>query len=156
MPRFRATSEGNIPFTPAEEIEQDVVDAAYAAARPEQIKASQWQAIKAERDRRKVLGVKVGAHWFHSDAESRIQQLGLVIMGASVPAVQWKTLTLSGPPVFVTMTQAIAGGIFQGTAESDAAIFAAAETHRVAMESSDTPESYDITSGWPVSIGDAA
>ena len=117
--------------------------------------AAAWERIKAERDRRKVLGVKVGAHWFHSDADSRIQQLGLVIMGASVPAVQWKTLTLSGKPVFVTMTQALAGGIFQGTAAADAAIFAAAEAHLVAMKASATPDAYDITSGWPASIGDA-
>ena len=113
-----------------------------------------WERIKDERDRRKVLGVKVGAHWFHSDTDSRVQQLGLVIMGASVPAVQWKTLTLAGQPVFVTMTQTIAGGIFQGTAESDAAIFAAAEAHRAAMEASDMPERYDIASGWPASIED--
>jgi hypothetical protein len=117
--------------------------------------AAAWERIKAERDRRKGLGVKVGEHWYHSDTESRVQQLGLFIIGSNVPAVAWKTLTLSGPPMFVTMTQAIAGGIFQSTAASDAAIFAAAETHRAAMEASDTPESYDSTSVWPASIGDA-
>jgi hypothetical protein len=156
MPRYRATSEGNIPFTAAEEIEQDAIDAAYAAELPAKIKGAAWERIKADRDRRKVLGVKVGAHWYHSDTESRVQQIGLFIMGASVPAVQWKTLTLSGQPVFVTMTQALAGGIFQGTAASDAAIFGAAEAHREAMEASDTPESYDITGGWPASIESAA
>ena len=113
-----------------------------------------WERIKHERDRRKSLGVKVGEHWYHSDADSRIQQLSLFVMGAAVPPVQWKTLTTSPPPVFVTMTPAIAAGIFQGTAASDAAIFAAAETHRVAMEASSTPESYDIGSGWPASIED--
>ena len=118
-------------------------------------KAAAWERIKAERDRRKSLGVKVGAHWYHSDADSRIQQLSLFVMGASVPPVQWKTLTTSPPPVFVTMTPAIAAGIFQGTAASDAAIFAAAETHRVAMEASSTPESYDFSGGWPASIEDA-
>lgn len=117
--------------------------------------AAAWERIKAERDRRKSLGVKVGAHWYHSDADSRIQQLSLFVMGASVPPVQWKTLTTSPPPVFVTMTQAIAGGIFQSTAASDAAVFGAAEVHRIAMEASATPESYDFSSGWPVSIEDA-
>ena len=119
-----------------------------------QPQAAAWERIKAERDRRKVLGVKVGAHWYHSDADSRIQQLGLVVMGASVPPVQWKTLTVSGQPVFVTMTQALAGGIFQGTAAADAAIFGAAEAHREAMEASDTPESYSFAGGWPASIED--
>jgi hypothetical protein len=135
--------------------EYSFADGVLTAPTPISPQAATWGRIKAERDRRQVLGVKVGAHWYHSDTESRLQQIGLFIMGSNVPAVQWKTLTLSGPPVFVTMTQAIAGGIFQGTAESDAAIFAAAETHRVAMEASDTPESYDITSGWPASIEDA-
>ena len=114
-----------------------------------------WERIKSERDRRKALGVKVGAHWYHSDDSSRIQQLSLFVMGAAVPPVQWKTLTVSPPPVFVTMTQAIAAGIFQNTAASDAAIFAAAEAHRVAMEASDSPESYDFSTGWPASIVDA-
>ena len=116
--------------------------------------AAAWERIKAERDRRKSLGVKVGDHWYHSDADSRIQQLSLFVMGAAVPPVQWKTLTLSPPPVFVTMTQAIAAGIFQATAASDPAVFAAAEAHRLAMEASDHPEDYDISTGWPVSIED--
>ena len=117
--------------------------------------AAAWERIKAERDRRKVLGVKVGQHWYHSDADSRIQQISLFVMGASVPPIPWKTLTTTPPPVFVTMTQTIAAGIFQNTAASDAAIFAAAETHRIAMEASPTPETYDFTGGWPVSIEDA-
>ena len=115
--------------------------------------AAAWERIKNERDRRKYLGVKVGAHWFHSDDPSRIQQLALAMMGAAIPAgLMWKTLTTTPPLVFVEMTPALAQGIFQATAASDAAIFAAAETHRIAMEASDTPESYDITDGWPVSI----
>lgn len=117
--------------------------------------AAAWERIKAERDRRKSLGVKVGAHWYHSDADSRIQQISLFVMGAAVPPIQWKTLTTSPPPVFVTMTPALAAGIFQATAASDAAVFAAAEMHRVAMEASSTPESYDYSGGWPASIEDA-
>ena len=109
----------------------------------------------AERDRRKSLGVKVGQHWYHSDADSRIQQISLFVMGAAVPPIQWKTLTTSPPPVFVTMTPALDAGIFQATAASDAAVFAAAEVHRVAMEASSTPETYAFTGGWPESIEDA-
>ena len=129
---------------------QQQAEANRAAAR-----AAKWEAIMAERDRRKALGVKVGDHWYHSDADSRIQQISLFVMGASVPPIPWKTLTTTPPPVFVTMTQTIAAGIFQNTAASDAAIFAAAETHRIAMEASPTPETYDFTGGWPVSIEDA-
>jgi hypothetical protein len=119
-------------------------------------KVQAWERIKAERDRRKYLGVKVGAHWFHSDDPSRIQQLALAMMGAAIPAgLQWKTLTKTSVPVFVDMTPALASGIFQATAASDAAIFAAAEGHRVAMEASNAPESYDISGGWPASFEDA-
>ena len=117
--------------------------------------AAKWSAVKAERDRRKWLGVKVGANWFHSDDSSRIQQLGLVMLGANIPAgLQWKTLTRTGS-VFVSMTQALAGGIFQGMLQSDTAVFAAAEMHRVAIEASATPESYNILTGWPASFEDS-
>ena len=126
-----------------------------ATANQAAARAAKWEAIMAERDRRKALGVKVGDHWYHSDADSRIQQISLFVMGASVPPIPWKTLTTTPPPVFVTMTQTIAAGIFQNTAASDAAIFAAAETHRIAMEASPTPETYDFTGGWPASIEDA-
>ena len=126
-----------------------------ATANQAAARVAKWEAIMAERDRRKALGVKVGDHWYHSDADSRIQQISLFVMGASVPPIQWKTLTTTPPPVFVTMTQTIAAGIFQNTAASDAAIFAAAETHRIALEASPTPETYDFTGGWPVSIEDA-
>ena len=117
--------------------------------------AAAWERIKQERDRRKYLGVKVGDHWFHSDDPSRIQQISLFIMVSAVPPIPWKTLTLTPPPVFVPMSQALAAGIFQNTAASDAAIFAAAEVHRVAMEASAAPQDYDCSTGWPASIEDA-
>lgn len=112
-----------------------------------------WEGIKAERERRRVGGVKVGSHWFHSDDSSRIQQLALSMMGAGLPAgIQWKTLTLTPPPVFVEMTPALAGQIFTAVAAWDQAVFAAAEVHRIAMEASAEPEAYDFTGGWPVAI----
>ncbi len=117
--------------------------------------AEVWERIKAERDRRKYLGVKVGANWFHSDDASRIQQVSLVLMGQAMPVgIQWKTLTSTPPPVFVTMTPALALSIFNATAASDVAIFAAAEAHRVAMEAAADPGSYDFSAGWPHSIED--
>ena len=113
--------------------------------------AAAWSGIKAERDRRKDGGVKVGAKWFHSDADSRIQQIGLVMMGASIPAnLQWKTMDGS----FITMTQALAGNVNAAAAASDQAVFAAAETHRVAMEACADPASYDYSGGWPKIYGE--
>lgn len=115
-------------------------------------KATAWGAIKAERDRRKAGGVKVGAKWFHSDDASRIQQLALVMMGAGLPAgLQWKTMDGS----FITMTPALAQQVFTGQAASDQAIFAVAEGHRVAMEASADPAAYDHSTGWPKVFGEA-
>lgn len=117
-----------------------------------EIKAAKWDAIKAERDRRTEQGgYKVGTKWFHSDQKSRGQQLGLVLLGASIPAnLQWKTMDGS----FVTMTQQLAGQVLAAAAASDQAMFAAAEAHKVAMEASADPASYDYSGGWPKIYGE--
>ena len=110
-----------------------------------------WQRIKAERDRRKAGGVKVGAKWFHSDDGSRIQQMGLVMIGASIPAnLQWKTMD----GTFITMTQTLASQAFQAVAASDQAIFGVAEAHRVALQASADPAAYDYLTGWPAFFGE--
>lgn len=117
-----------------------------------QTRAAKWDAIKAERDRRTENGgFKVGVKWFHSDQKSRSQQLGLVLLGANIPAgLQWKTMD----GTFVTMTQQLAGQILAAGAASDQAIFAAAETHKTAMEVSAAPASYDFSGGWPEVYGE--
>jgi hypothetical protein len=105
-----------------------------------------WERIKAERDKRKAAGVLVGAKWYHSDADSRIQQIGLVLMGVNIPAnLQWKTMD----GTFVPMTQALAGQVFGAVAASDQAIFAKAEWHKVQMGAAPVPGSYDYSGGWP-------
>ena len=113
--------------------------------------AAAWSGIKAERDRRKDGGVKVGAKWFHSDADSRIQHIALNMMGSSVPAnLQWKTMDGS----FITMTQALASQVFQAVAANDQAIFTVAEQHKAAMEACADPASYDYSGGWPKIYGE--
>jgi hypothetical protein len=105
-----------------------------------------WEGIKTERDRRTQLGgFQVEGHWFHSDTFSRSQQLGLVMLGDTLPTVQWKTM--SG--AFVSMTPALAQAIFTAGVASDMAVFAAAEAHRVAMQASADPLAYDFAEGWP-------
>lgn len=131
-----ALAASGVTMTPAE------VDAQRLAA----LRADLWERIKAHRDQRKAMGVLVAGKWFHSDADSRIQQLGLVMMGAGIPAgLQWKTMDGS----FVTMTQALAGAIFQATAASDMTIFAVAEQHRAALNASADPAAYAWQAGWP-------
>lgn len=121
------------------------------AATKAELQAAAWDRIKADRDRRKAGGVKVGAKWFHSDDGSRIQQMGLVMMGAGIPAnLQWKTMDGS----FITMTQALATSVFGAVVANDQAIFAAAERHRVAMEASADPAVYDYSTDWPAIFGE--
>lgn len=119
-----------------------------------------WDRIKLERDRRKASGVLVGGQWFHSDADSRIQWLGikdtardmLAASQASTDPVlvlgqplQWKTL--SG--AFVTVTAQMAFDVVEATKELDARLFAVAEAKRATMESAEDPAAYDALAGWP-------
>lgn len=121
-------------------------EAPYLAGLHAERVAAAWERIKAERERRKGLGVKVGDKWFHSDDASRIQQIGLTIAGPNIPpGLQWKTLD----GTFVTMTQTLAGQIFVLSMLHDQEIFARAESHRVAMEASENPSLYDFSSDWP-------
>lgn len=125
---------------------------------------SAWERIKAERDRRKFVGVKVGTDWFHCDTDSRgqwermvnrvntqglVDSAGYTIGGQPVP---WKTMTGS----FVILTAGKIRAVVDAVELQEAAIFAAAETHRIAMEASSSPQDYDCTGGWPVSIEDEA
>lgn len=115
----------------------------------EEVKAKVWIQIKSVRDHIKSGGVKVGTKWFHTDDASRIQHMALNMMGANIPAnLQWKTMDGS----FVTMTQSLAGQVFQAVALLDMQAFAKAEEHRIAMEASNDPASYDFSAGWPASF----
>ena len=125
---------------------------AYNALILTQTQNNLWLQIQAERDRRKLNGgYKVGTYWYHSDNTSRIQQIGLVMMGASMPSnILWKTM--SGD--FVPMTPTLAGQIFQAAATSDMTLFAIAEAKKTAMLASSTPQTYDYMSGWPKCYGE--
>ncbi len=111
------------------------------------IRAELCEAVKAIRNRRcSEGGYLVAGKWFHSDTQSRIQQLGLVLLGASIPpGTQWKTMDGS----FVAMTPALAQQILAAAAASDQAIFSAAEAHLAAINASLDPETYDYLVGWP-------
>ena len=114
------------------------------------LRASHWEAIKADRDKRiQTGGYQAAGKWFHSDTFSRTQQMGLVMMGAGIPnGLQWKTMDGS----FVTMTQTLAGQVFAAAAASDAAIFARAEQIRAAMDAD--PAAFDLSAhAWPPVFG---
>lgn len=109
--------------------------------------AEAWELIKLERRlRTQEGGYKVGDQWYHSDPQSKIQQMGLVMMGANIPAnLNWKTLSGS----FVTMTQTLAGQIFQAAAAKDSQIFAVAEQKRAAVNQTGDFANFDYFGGWP-------
>lgn len=114
-----------------------------------------WKKIQIERDRRKAGGVYIASisKWFHSDVTSRIQHLGLVMMGASLPNnIMWKTMDGS----FIKMSPAIAGAIFQQIAYGDVMMFGVAEQHRTQMVLLDNAELYDFTTSphWPTIFGE--
>lgn len=81
-------------------------------------------AIRAERDRRILSGVHVGDHWYHSDMQMQIQVLGLVIMGANLPAgTMLKTLDDGPQPATPQLVQAL----FVATGQQMAALHAIAD-----------------------------
>lgn len=109
-----------------------------------------WTAIKAERDRRGEVGgykVVVGGvdKWFHSDPKSRVQQLGLVIAGAAVPAAPWKTMD----GTYVTLSQALVMQIFSAAMAQELATFANAFALQTAVNTAADPASVNIAAGWP-------
>lgn len=114
-------------------------------------RADLWEQIKAERDRRaQEGGYQAAGKWFHSDTFSRTQQIGLTMMGASIPAgLMWKTMDGS----FIEMTQALAGQVFAAAAASDAALFAYAESLRALINAAEDPQTINIRSGWPPMYG---
>lgn len=110
-----------------------------------------WQQIKEKRSAVQEGGVQLASNgkWFHSDQPSRIQQIGLVMMGASMPSgIMWKTMD----DTFVEMTPAIAMEIFNTIAAHDLQAFAVAEQHKAAMMASASPETYDFSSNWPATF----
>lgn len=142
MPNLVEAAEGSIGWLYDEEtgvFKKPVVPFDYNKA---------WEDIKAERDRRTHNGgYPAAGKWFHSDTFSRSQQLGLVMMGANIPAgLMWKTMDGS----FIEMTQAVANDVFSAAGLQDAATFAHAEALRVQIEASADPASIDIYSGWPL------
>lgn len=143
-------------FAPPPGPTQEQLDAEAARVAAEQVKqvsqtrSNLWTLIKSYRDNLiQKGGYLANNKWFHSDTFSRTQQMALVMMGASVPAVQWKTMDGS----FITMTQTLAGQIFGAAAVQDQALFSHAEFLHATVLAAEDPTSVDITAGWPATYG---
>ena len=131
--------------------EQDAAPFVIYTKKPvDQVLPQLWSQVKQIRDSKtQTSGYLAAGKWFHSDTFSRTQQMGLVMMGAGIPAgLQWKTMEGS----FVTMTQTLAMQVFAAAAAQDQATFAAAEAHRATLAAmADVADmvAHDIQAGWP-------
>jgi hypothetical protein len=92
-------------------------------------------------------GCNVGGKWFHSDTHSKLQQLGLLIAGANLPAgLMWKTMDGS----FISMTPTLAYQLYQAQMMQENAIFTQAEILKQYMMTLDDPFSLNVEVDWPV------
>ena len=114
------------------------------------LRSTKMIAIKTERDRRKFNGVFTNNKWIHSDTYSRTQWLGMVMMGANLPVIEWTTMD----GTTINTTPALAQAVFQGTATLDATLFGFAKALAIAVNESNDPGSIDITTGWPATFGE--
>jgi hypothetical protein len=127
--------------------------------------AAQEQAIKDLRDRKMTEGVQILGYWWHTDAESVTNYLGLkddvrdmLVEGAltSDPImrvghqVQWKTQT----GAFVPLTVQIVLTVSNGVKDFRASLFYIGEAHIANMRLAENPLEYDYTSGWPQTYAD--
>lgn len=115
-----------------------------------------WTQIKSHRDYIKSQGgCLVQGKWYHSDSDSKQQQIALVLLGANIPqGLQWKTLDGS----FVAMTQSLAGQIFAAQVAREQSIFAVAESKRAEIQNMtiEQLEAYDVLDGFPQEYVDEA
>lgn len=121
---------------------QEIMEAPYIISTPkspEQLATLRWNKLKQIRDDlTKNGGCLVDTKWFHTDTDSKQQQMALTLLGANIPAnLQWKTMD----GTFVTMTQTLAAQVFAAQIAREQLIFATAEVKKL----DDTP----ITEGWP-------
>lgn len=106
-----------------------------------------WNYIQAIRDDKMTNGgCKVGAHWFHSDTHSKLQQLALLIAGENIPPnLLWKTM--SGDKIL--MTADLIKQIYYSQMVQEQSIYGYAEYLKSLVDDSEFPESIDINTGWP-------
>ena len=116
----------------------------------ENTKAQVTQEIKNRRDEITVDCIIINNHHFHSDTNSRIQQLSLTKMGAEKkipPGLMWKTKNNG----LIELTNEIAAQFESVTMDHDMRLFANAQRHIAAVEALDDIQAvldYDYSTGW--------
>ncbi|MCU7119856.1 DUF4376 domain-containing protein [Salmonella enterica] len=108
------------------------------------------QMIKTRRDVITADYIVIGDYHFHSDANSRIQQMSLTRMGQAkqIPkGLMWQTKNL-GP---LELTNEIAAQFESVTMDHDMRLFANAQRHIAAIEALEDTQAvqeYDYSTGW--------
>jgi len=116
----------------------------------DQAKAQVIRAIKAQRDTITVDYIIIDGNHFHSDANSRIQQLSLTRMGQAkqIPeGLAWQTKNNG----LIELTNEIAAQFESVTMDHDMRLFANAQRHIAAVEALEDIEAvtgYDYSTGW--------
>lgn len=127
-----------------------VYDAASFAIVLDNAKSRVKQAIKVQRDTVTADYIVIDGNHFHSDANSRIQQMSLTRMGQAkqIPAgLMWQTKNNG----LTELTNEIAAQFETVTMDHDMRLFANAQRHIAAVEAlGDIQEvlDYDYSSGW--------
>lgn len=119
-----------------------------------EIKEDRWEAIKAERDRRRFDGgVQVGGHWYLSNQTACVEYNSIINLGlpdAAVIRPNWRTMNGAAVPMSPGLAkQIIVAGLAQAAAIDDAA-----QAHKAAMLASADPSVYAFSGGWPEIYGD--
>ncbi|ECC1895064.1 DUF4376 domain-containing protein [Salmonella enterica] len=113
-------------------------------------KAAKIQQIKAHRDDVTADYIVIDGNHFHSDANSRIQQMSLTRMGQAkqIPAgLMWQTKNNG----LIELTNDIAAQFETVTMDHDMRLFANAQRHIAAVEALEDIQEvldYDYSSGW--------
>ena len=127
-----------------------VYDSGAFATALEHSKTAVNQAIKLHRDALTADYIEIDGHHFHSDANSRIQQMTLAKMGAAgavPPGLMWQTKNQG----LIELTNEIAAQFEVVTIEHDMRLFAVAQAHIAAVNALDdiaAVEAYDWSQGW--------
>ncbi|EBG5297361.1 DUF4376 domain-containing protein [Salmonella enterica subsp. enterica] len=114
------------------------------------IKKSKSQQIKAHRDDVTADYIVIDGNHFHSDANSRIQQMSLTRMGQAqqIPAgLMWQTKNNG----LIELTNDIAAQFETVTVDHDMRLFANAQRHIAEVEALEDIQAvidYDYSSGW--------
>ena len=104
-----------------------------------------WIRIQQERERIRLGGILVSNKWFHTDNDSLIKYLSLLMAGTNIPPnIMWKTMDGSKQ----LMTTEIVRDIYNIAMIFDQTVFNHAETLKELMLVCEDPETFDVTLGW--------